>query len=38
MNLNIFRKDNIICVSLINATMCLNSFGEPNVPNLRNCI
>ena len=38
MNLNILEKDNIICVSLINATMCLNLIIEPNVPNLRNCI
>jgi hypothetical protein len=36
LNLNILGKDNIVCVSLINATMCLNSIGEPNVPNLKN--
>jgi hypothetical protein len=32
LNLNILGKDNIVCVSLVNATMCLNSIGEPNVP------
>ena len=36
MNLNILGKDNIVCVSLVNATMCLNSIIEPNIPNLRN--
>jgi hypothetical protein len=36
LNLNIFGKDNIICVSLVNVTMCLNSIGEFNV-DLRNC-
>ena len=35
LNLNILGKDNIICVSLVNATMCLNSIRKPNVPNLR---
>ena len=29
--------DNIVCVSLVNATMCLNSIGESNVSNLKNC-
>ena len=38
LNLNILGKDNIVCVSLVNITMCLNSIGELNVPNLRNCI
>ena len=28
MNLNIFGKDNIVCISLVNSTMCLNSIGE----------
>jgi hypothetical protein len=37
LNLNIFRKYNIVCVLLVNTTMRLNSIGEPNVPNLRNC-
>ena len=37
LNLNILRKDNIICISLINAIMYLNLIEEPNVPNLRNC-
>ena len=37
MNLNIFRKDNIVCVSLVNVTICLNSIRESNVANLRNC-
>ncbi len=35
-NLIILGKDNIICFSLGNASMCLNSIGKPNVPNLRN--
>ena len=30
----IFGNTNIVCVSLDNATMCLNSTGKPNVPNL----
>ena len=38
LNLNIIRKDNIICVLWVYATMCLNSIGEPNMLNLRNCI
>ena len=37
LNLIILGKDNSVCVSLDNATMCLNSFGEPDVPNLKNC-
>jgi hypothetical protein len=37
LNLIIFGKDNIICFSLDNAIMCLNSIGEPNVPKLSNC-
>ena len=37
LNLNILEKNNIVCVSLVNATMGLNSNGEPIVPNLRNC-
>ena len=37
LNLNILGKDNIVCVLLVNATMYLNSIGEPNAPNLRNC-
>ena len=37
LNLNILGKDNIVCVSLVNETMCLNSIGEPNVPHLKNC-
>ncbi len=37
LNLNILRKDNIICVSLINATMYLNSIVKPNIFDLRNC-
>ena len=36
LNLNILGKDNIVCISLVNATMCLNLIGELNVPNLRN--
>ena len=36
LNLNIFKKDNIVCVSLVNATMCLNLIGEPNVLDLKN--
>ena len=36
LNLNILEKYNIICILLVNATMCLNSIREPNVPNLRN--
>ncbi len=36
MNLNILGKDNIVCVLLVNPNMCLNSIGDPNVPNLRN--
>jgi hypothetical protein len=28
LNLNILGKDNIDCVSLVNATMCLNSIGN----------
>jgi hypothetical protein len=35
-NLIILGKDDIVCVSLDNATMCLNSIREPNVPNVRN--
>jgi hypothetical protein len=37
LNLNILGKDNIVCVLLFNVTICLNSIGEPSVPNLRNC-
>ena len=37
LNLNIFRKDNMVCILLVNE-ICLNSIGEPNVPDLRNCI
>ena len=37
MNLNILGKYNIVCVSLFNATMYLNSIEKPNVLNLRNC-
>jgi hypothetical protein len=37
LNLNILGKDNIVYVSLVNETMCLNSIGEPNVLNLKNC-
>ena len=37
LSLNILEKDNIVCVSLANAIMCLNSIIEPNIPNLRNC-
>ena len=37
LNLNIIGKDNIVCISYFNATMCLNLIGEPNVPNLKNC-
>ena len=28
-----FWKYNIICVLLVNTTMCLNSIEKPNVPN-----
>ena len=35
MNLKL-EKDNIVCVSLVNVIMCLNSIGKPNVPNLSN--
>ncbi len=37
LNLNILGKDNIICVSLVNAIICLNSIGESNILDLRNC-
>ncbi len=37
LNLNILGKDITVCVSLLNATMCSNSIGEPNISNLRNC-
>ncbi len=37
LNLNILEKNNIVCISLVNATMCLNSIKELKVPNLRNC-
>ena len=36
-NLIILGKDNIICFSLDNTSMCSNSIGKPNVPNLSNC-
>ena len=36
MNLIILEKDNIVYVLLVNATMCLNSIEESNLPNLRN--
>ena len=36
LNLNILEKDNIVCVSLVNVTMCLNLNKKSNVPNLRN--
>jgi hypothetical protein len=29
LNLNILGKDNIVCVLLVNAIMCLNSIEEP---------
>ncbi len=32
LNLNIFKKYNIICILLVNTTMYLNSIKEPNVP------
>jgi hypothetical protein len=35
LNLIILKKDNIICVSLVNITMCLNSIKKLNIPNLR---
>ena len=38
LNLNIIGNDNIVCVSLVNTTMCLNSIRGPYVSNLRNCI
>jgi hypothetical protein len=38
MNLNIFEKDNIICILLINVTIYLNSIKKPNKFNLKNCI
>ena len=31
------EKDDIICVSLVNATICLKSIGKLNILNLRNC-
>ena len=34
LNLNILGKYNIVCVSLVNATMRLNSIRELNVPNI----
>ena len=37
MNLNILGKDNIVCILLVNATICLNSIEELNISNLRNC-
>ena len=38
LNLNILGKDNIVYVLLVNATIYLNSIGEPNVLDLRNYI
>jgi hypothetical protein len=37
LNLSILGKDNIVCVLLVNASMCLNSIGELNILDLRNC-
>ena len=37
LNSNILKKDNIVCISLVNATICLNLIEKPNVLNLRNC-
>ena len=37
LNLNILGKYNIVYVSLVNATMYLNSIEKPNIPNLRFC-
>ena len=34
LNLSILGKNNIVCVSLVNATMRLNTIRELNVPNL----
>ena len=31
LNLNILGKDNIVCVSLVNITMCINSIGKFNI-------
>ena len=31
LNLNILEKHNIVCISLVNAIMYLNSIGEPNI-------
>ena len=36
LNLNILGKDNIVCLSLVNTIICLNSNEESNLPNLRN--
>jgi hypothetical protein len=38
MNLNILKKDNIVCILLINITIYLNSIKKPNKFNLRNYI
>jgi len=34
LNSNVIGKDNIICVLLVNATMCLNLTEEPNILHL----
>ena len=36
LNLNILEKNNIVCVSLVNAIMYLNSIEKLNILNLRN--
>ena len=38
MNLNIFKKDNIVYILLINVTIYLNSIKKPNKFNLKNYI
>jgi hypothetical protein len=35
LNLIILRKYNIVCVSLIDAVMCLNSIKKPDILYLR---
>ncbi len=34
LNLSILGKDNIVCVLLVNASMCLNSIRELNILDL----
>jgi len=39
LNLTVLGKDdNYVCVTLVNAVMYFNFFGEPKIQHLRNCI